>query len=530
VILRRRILACVAMAAAGVPGHARDVPPGRNVEAAPAGSLAATCPAIAAHAPTGVSIDLAEAVEPAPSWRSPAGPESRGGASVRRPFCRVVGRIEGDIGFEIWLPTQADWNRRMLGAGVGGEAGYFNYTDMARGVEQGFVTASSDTGHKRGESWINNPRKTDNYSYRAYHLLTGTAKALAKAFYGATVSRSYFIGCSGGGRQGLREMQLYPADYDGVLLGAPGQDVPLLAARLIQVYRAQAENPGGNLTAADWALIAEGARKACDARDGLADGVIADPRRCSFAVRTLQCAPGQKEGCLSPAKVKAAAAIIAPLTDDAGHEYDYGLLPGITARPGEMPPLPRQMFGQVIHRDPDWNPLSFDVASDLPAARAAFAQMDASDTDLSRFAARGGKLMLYHGWADASVQPEATIAFFDRLKPARERAEFARLYLVPGMHHCSGGNATDHFGGAGDRAITGDPHTDMLAALIAWVERGDRPGPIVARRLGADGAVDRTRPLCPWPQAAAYRGGDGDDAANFACGPGVSAPHGSGGG
>ena len=468
--------------------------------------------------PDNVELTHAEAVDPAPEWRSPASLTSASGEAVRLPFCRLVGTIDGDIGFEIWLPR--DWNNRILGAGVGGEAGYFNFVDMARGVEQGFVTASSDTGHKRGEPWIDDPRKSENYAHIAYHRLTEVTKAIARNFYGEAAAYSYFLGCSGGGRQGLRELQLYPGDYDGALIGAPGLDVPLLAARFIQVELAQTATPNSALSAADWDLVARSAVAECDPQDGLTDGVIADPRRCGFRVSQIACRPGSSDGCLSTEKVRAAEAIIAPLMDSTGKAYDYGLLPGITTRPGGMPPLPAQLFGGIVHNDPSWDPRSFDIASDLPAARAAFATMDASSANLTDFVSRGGKLMLYHGWVDASVQPESTIDFYARLAQETEgaRADYARLYMVPGMQHCRGGSGTDHFGGSEDRHVTADPAADMLAALIAWVERDIAPQTIEARRLGPDGRPDRTRPLCAFPGEATYRGsGNAEAASNFFC-------------
>ena len=508
-IQRRHIRALAAMMAAGVPAQAAQA----------AGPDATRCAQLAAALPASVQVNVAQAIAQAP-WRSPVSATSPEGAVVRAPFCRLAGMIEGDIGFEIWLPANDRWNQRLLGAGVGGEAGYFNYADMARGVSQGFVTASSDTGHRQGERWIDDSRKAENYAQRAYHLLTQTAKAAAQAYYGRAARFSYFIGCSGGGRQGLREMQLYPADYDGALIGAPGQDVPLLAARLLQVYLTQVRAGASALTSADWDVVARGAVASCDAGDGLIDGVIADPRRCAFTVAQLACAPGQTAGCLPAGKIATAQAIIAPLTDSAGRRYDHGLLPGITARPGGLPPLPVQMFGQVVHRDAGWNPQSFDIATDLPTARAAFPTMDATSPDLAAYAARGGKLMLYQGWVDASVQPEATIGFFETLRgaPGTDKSAFARLYMVPGMTHCRGGDGTDAFGGSEDVAPSGHPATDMLAALIGWVEQGRAPGPIVAARRTAALTVDRTRPLCPYPQEAVARGrGSTDQASGFRC-------------
>jgi feruloyl esterase len=277
--------------------------------------------------------------------------------------------------------------------------------------------------------------------------------------------------------------------------------------------------PAGELTTADWDLVARAAVARCDGDDGLIDGVIADPRTCGFRVRELECA-GASGDCLSPEKVITAEAIIAPLTDDRGTTYDHGLLPGVTSRPGGLPPLPLQMFGDIVHRGEAWDARQFDIAHDLPAARAAFPTMDARSTDLAAFAARGGKLLLYHGWADASVQPQSTIDFFQQLQPAAgtPKGDFARLYMVPGMLHCRGGTGTDRFGASEDRQPTADRSSDMLAALIAWVERDQKPDALVAKRLDAAGAIDRTRPLCPFPTEARYTGrGDPSDATSFTC-------------
>lgn len=453
-------------------------------------SFASKCASAASLLPAGAALKVAETIEPAPAWLSPVSPTSPSGEQVGVRMCRLAGKIDGDIGFEIWLPEA--WNSRLLGAGVGGEAGYFNYADMARGIEQGFAVASSDAGHARGEDWIGDPRKVETYSHLAYHRLTQTAKTVIEGFYRQAAAYSYFIGCSGGGRQGLRELQLYPGDYDGALIGAPGLDVPLLAARLLHVHLAQERGPA--VTSDDWELIARSATTRCDADDGVVDGIVSDPRSCGFRVRELECGAGEHEGCLSAAKIATAKAIIAPLRDGLGRTYDHGLLPGIMPRAGGLPPLPVQMFGQVVHRDAGWDPASFDIAEDLPAARRAFPAMDANDPDLSAFAGRGGKLMLYQGWLDASVQPQSTIEYYEKLVPSsgEEAGDFARLYMVPGMHHCRGGPGPDRFGASEDRMPTGDPGSDMLAALMDWVERGQAPASITARRLDSAGIAERT--------------------------------------
>jgi feruloyl esterase len=510
----RAILALIALTTGTTLAHGQT-----SATIAMAGSSHDRCQRVRATLPPHVTLHTLEVVDPAPRWQSPTSATSPKGEVVRVPFCRVAGTIDGDIGFELWLPR--NWNKRMLGTGVGGEAGYYNYADMARGVEQGFAAASSDTGHNQGERWIDDARKSETYAHIAYHRLTEVSKAIIDRYYGGPAAYSYFLGCSGGGRQGLRELQLYPGDYDGALIGAPGLDVPLLAARLLHVHLAQTQAGGAPLSAADWTLVARRAVAHCDKDDGLADGIIADPRQCNFNVSQLQCRPGETSDCLSVEKVSTMEAIVAPLKDSTGRTYDYGLLPGITSRPGGLPPLPVQMFGHARGQT-DWDPTTYDIASDLPAARRKFATMDASSEDFRTFAGRGGKLILYHGWADASVQPESSIALFERMgaQQGQDRENFARLYMVPGMTHCRGGVGTDRFGGSEDRYPTANPDTDLLAALIAWVERGAAPATIKARHLDDAGKITRERPLCNWPASTTYSGtDDAESFADFSCTP-----------
>ncbi|MCW2367719.1 feruloyl esterase [Sphingobium sp. B7D2B] len=516
-IARRSLTACKTLALAGLLGSASAA-----LAADEAPAFADRCAAARALLPANVTLTTLETVAPAPHWQSPTSPTSPKGEAVRADFCRLAGRIDGDIGFELWLPR--DWNRRFLGTGVGGEAGYYNYADMARGVEQGFAAASSDTGHRQGERWIDDARKSETYAHLAYHRLTQVSKAIIDGFYGAPAAHAYFLGCSGGGRQGLRELQLYPGDYDGALIGAPGLDVPLLAARLLHVHLAQTQGDGVAVSAADWDLVSRRAIARCDRDDGAVDGIIDDPRSCAFRVEELACKPGQSKDCLAPAAVKTIANIVAPLTDNSGKTHDFGLLPGITARPGGLPPLPVQMFGHARHSagrgDAGWDPASFDLAADLAAARKSFATMDARSADMRTFAARGGKLILYHGWADASVQPLSTLDLFARMgaEAEQDRDAFARLYMVPGMQHCRGGAGTDRFGGSEDRSATGKPESDLLAALVAWVEQGTTPGAIFARHADANGTVTAVRPLCAWPaQASRPKASDAGPAADLRC-------------
>ncbi len=450
-------------------------------------------------------------------------------AAPARDFCRVEGVIEKEIGFELWLPPAAQWNGKLLTGGVGGQAGNFNHRELVRGVRRGYAAASTDTGHKASDRhWLlGDPMRAANYAHRANHLLAVQAKALIQAYYAKPAKRAYFVGCSGGGRQALVEAQRYPDDYDGIIAGAPAPQAPAMSARRLWEMQQHSRHPG-RIDASGWQLVARAARAACDAQDGLSDGQVDDPRACRFDIGSLRCAPGATKDCLSDQQVALAKLIHAPLHDEDGRRIDDGLLPGVVVRPDLLPEpftpgppyLAVALFGDGVHRDPDWDPGRFRIARDLPAIDSVMA-LRADDPDLSRFAARGGRMIVYQGWADPLVAAQPTLQYVqdvERTMGGREAAaRFLRLFMVPGMDHCIGGTGPDQFGGAGGDAPVVDEQHDLLSALEAWVEHGRAPTRIVAHELQG-GRVRRTRPLCVHPQRAQFVGpGSVDDAAAFAC-------------
>ncbi len=442
-----------------------------------------------------------------------------GAPPVHRAFCRVFARVDQVIGYELWLPDPAHWNRRFLGAGVGGSAGTYNFRELAIGVERGFAVASTDTGHLASNvHWMLNATAAADYAYRGVHRMTSTAKAIVDAYYGRRAAHAYFTGCSGGGREGLKELQRYPSDYDGILAGAPGPNMPLLSVRHMLSGLWQ-QRSGITIADSDWHLVQRQAVRACDKLDGLADGVVEDPRRCHVNLDELLCRAGQTEGCLTPAKLALVKRIVGPIRDAAGTVYDTGLLPGVRSRPGPPPALVAQLFGDGAHHDPNWNPLSFDPAADLAAVYREQPELRADDPDVGAFDRHGGKLILYQGWMDPSVIAQQSVDYFKRLVArsggAAVASRFARLYMVPGMYHCRGGDSTDRFGGEAG-SVVDDPRHDALSALIAWRESGRAPGALIAAKV-AGGRVVRTRPLCPFPERAAYRGGPAGAASSFAC-------------
>lgn len=446
-------------------------------------------------------------------------------------FCRVEGVIEAEIGFELWLPDASVWNRRFLGAGVGGQAGSFAYPDLARGVDRGYAAASTDSGHKASdETWLlGRPDRAANYAERANHLLAIKGKALTAAYFGAPPRKAIFVGCSGGGRQAMTEMQRFPDDYDGILAGAPGVNTPAMSARRLWEM-IQHDRHRGVLDAAGWKRIADAAVAKCDPEDGIKDGLIEDPRACRFTPALLACTPGQSgPACLTPPQVALATRIYAPLHNEKGKRIDSGILPGTPISPVPAPepftPGPKYLatvlFGQGIHRNANWNVRDFVIARDLPAIDKVM-NLHANDPRIDRFVSRGGKLILYHGWADALVAAQPTIDYHRALQKrfgAGRTQGFARLFMMPGMDHCRGGGVPDRFGGAGGLSGEGMSRgagDDLLTTLEVWLDGG--PAPVQVRTAQFDGdRLVRARPACAFPARVRYTGGPVERAESYRC-------------
>jgi feruloyl esterase len=444
------------------------------------------------------------------------------GTEVKVALCRVEGVIEQQIGFELWLPESGRWNERLLGAGVGGSAGTFNYGDMARGVNAGYAAVSTDSGHKMTDrTWMLNRQKEENYAYRAEHLMTEAAKKLVVTYYGRAAKHSYFLGCSGGGRQALKEMQRFPEDYDGIVAGAPGPDMPTLSVRHLWTSLFQKNHPEGQMSDADWQFLATAAISACDGNDGVKDGVVMDPASCSFDPKTIQCQGESRAGCLTAAQLEVVRAIYAPLKDENGKALDSGLFPGVRTRPGPPPQLAVDLFGQGVHHTTNWDPSSLNIVKELAAVDNEMPELKANDPHVQQFRDRGGKIIIYQGWMDPSVIASQSIDYYKSIEKTfgseNKTHAFLRLFMVPGMYHCAGGEATDHFGGSMTADLIGDPDRDLLSAVVRWVEDGIAPDRIIASKI-VSGKVVRTRPLCPHPEQAEYKGsGSTDDAANYEC-------------
>lgn len=449
--------------------------------------------------------------------------------------CRVTGVIaptsDSVIKFAVWMPAEG-WNGKFLGVGNGGYAGSISVGALAESVRNGFASASTDTGHEAGQGggaqWaLNHPEKIIDFGHRAIHLMTVQGKAITTAFYGSAPKRSYFSSCSNGGRQALMEAQRYPEDYDGIVAGAPANDwVHLMAnaAFLSSLTMRDAEFyiPSEKLPAIQEATVA-----ACDKKDGVADGVVENPAACGFDPAVLLCKGEENNQCLTKAQAASLRVIYGGLKDAKGKQVypGYALsgeaekgswgswITGTGREQSAMYMFSTNFFKYMVYNNPDWDYRSFDVAKDLPAARKLAVHLSAVNPDLRGFQARGGKLILYHGWCDAAIPGQAVIDYYNSVVQkmgAKSVGSFVRLFMAPGMQHCGAGSGPNTFGQGG--APKGDPETNIAAALTAWVENDRAPERIVASRPG------RTRPLCAYPMTAKYKGsGSTDDAANFDC-------------
>jgi feruloyl esterase len=465
------------------------------------------------------------------------------------PFCRVKAVVkpsaESDIKIEVWLPASG-WNGKFQGQGNGGFAGEIDYHLLGRAISEGYASAGTDTGHAASGTdakWaLGHREKIIDFGYRAIHEMTQAGQALTQAFYGERPRHSYFASCSNGGRQALMEAQRFPADYDGIMAGAPANFWTHLLASALFGAQATTLNPASYIPASKLPAIAAAVNAACDAQDGVADGILNDPRQCRFDPASLVCQSGDSDKCLTAAQAETLKKLYRGAHDSHGSEIYPGVLPGaelgdggwkiwITGKePGKslMFDFGNGYFSNMVYNLAAWNYKTANLDRAVKAADSRTARiLNATDPNLKRFQARGGKLILYHGWNDPAISPLNSIAYYEQVAGAmgQQAADsFVRLYMVPGMQHCFQGPGTDSFGEPG-ATVPKDPEHDMQLALERWVEKGVAPSVIVATRYVDDDAakgVQMTRPVCPFPQAAKYKGtGDPNQAGSFECMPGA---------
>ena len=459
-------------------------------------------------------------------------------------FCRIAvdstPSSDSDIKIEVWLPT-ANWNGKFQGQGNGGFAGSIDYRSMGTAITQGYASASTDTGHSAsaaGGIWaLNHPEKITDFGYRAIHLMTQIAKTLVTNYYGSSVQHSYFSACSNGGRQALMEAQRYPEDYDGIIAGAPANYWTHLLAGSIWNAQALALDPASYISAKKLPAIAGAVNDACDKLDGVADGIINDPRQCHFDPNVLLCKDADADSCLTASQITALKKVYEGAHDSHGKLIYPGFLPGgelggngwTTWVTGETNPrtslgygFGNGFFANMVYSKTDLDILhiNLDEATAL-ADQKAGGMLNAIDPNLTAFKAHGGKLFIYHGWDDPGISALNTINYYNSVvaKMGQQNADaFVRVFMVPGMQHCGGGPGADNFGATVSATPTDAQHSLELS-LEQWVEKNSAPTTIIATKLAPGSRTPAlSRPLCAYPQSAKYDGkGDPNSAASFTC-------------
>ncbi len=439
---------------------------------------------------------------------------------------------------EIWLPLN-NWNGKFMGAGNFGWGGTIMYDGLALGLKNGYAVASNDTGHSEasgstGEFAIGHPDKVIDYGYRANHAMTLDSKAIIKAFYGVAPKHSYWVGCSLGGQQGMTEVQRFPDDYDGAVIGSPANPIVNLNAFQIWPTLLRRRNPAGVLSASKSAMVREAIKKTCATPVDLKLGYLEDPLSCHFDPKVLQCKGADAEDCLTAAQVdmieKLQTGLVNPHTGEliyvptapnigggvgGGMRGGGGPPPGVAgpggggpgSAKGEEAPMgvATGLFKYLVFQDPNWDWKTLDMDKDLAFADKVLGTINmATNPNLKPFFQRGGKLLMYHGWNDGSSPLESINYYKEVLKAVGSEAnDSMRVFGMPGVGHCSGGAGCDRF--------------DMLGVIDQWVENGKAPERIVATKT-TGGKVVSTHPLCAYPKIAKYKGtGSTDDAENFAC-------------
>ena len=481
------------------------------------------------------------------------------------PFCKVTATLrptaDSSIQAELWMPDAAHWNGKFLGVGNGALTGAIWHTSMVRPLQGGYAVANSDLGHPISTAnWaLGHPEKVIDYAYRGDHVTAQASKTMVDAFYGQFPRLSYFHGCSNGGHQALMEAQRYPDDYDAIIAGAPWnqwthQNVEFIS----RAIALESLNP------AKRSVITSAVVAQCGGHDGgvLADGYLNDPQRCHFDPNALLCSGADAPTCLTATEVAAVKIIYDGPSDPA---TGLRLFPGFE-RGSEFGwvgfgAFINNLWQNMIVENPNFDFHTFNYTSDVAFFDAKLAGLINSNApDLDAFRARGGKLLMWHGWTDTTLEPRNSLNYYNSVvavtggglrlsalsdedseeghhkgdhghesghgsprEQLEDTQEFFRLFLAPGVNHCGGGsgpNSSFAYTLANDVGVVDADH-DILAALDRWVEHGVAPGRFIASHFTA-GVADKTRPICAYPQLARYRGtGDPNQPGAWVCTDGL---------
>lgn len=447
-------------------------------------------------------------------------------AATPAPHCKVDGVIGKEIKFSVWLPDA--WNGKFVMGGQGGFAGAVDNQAMTLGaLQKGYATAATDTGHAAqgaDGSWaLGEMERIVNYGHLAIHRTTTTAKAAVNARYGRQPEKSYFAGCSNGGRQALMSAQRYPDDFDAIVAGAPALDFIGIAASFTEITRLAYPNPSDLskplLSKGDREALGKAVLAQCDAADGLTDGVMTNPNACNFNPRTIACKGGNRDGCLSSAEIAVVEAVVKGPTRQGkayhvgfpwgGEQFDGGWGTWLMGSNNAIAPgVPSLAYGfgvglmrYFVHQDASWDYRKLDLPNLARDSSLMQATLSPNNPDLSAFRAKGGKLLMYHGWSDSALSANMTLGYVDKVyaHDASARND-VRLFMLPGVLHCAGGPGPDRI--------------DYLDAIDAWANGGASPDELTAGFATGGGA----RKVCAYPTTQTYLGqGDGRSPDQFAC-------------
>ena len=483
---------------------------------------AATCESLTSLSLPNTTITAAQSVA-AGAFTPPGG--ARGAAQIAMykalpPFCRVTASVkptsDSDIKIEVWMPT-AGWNGNFRGTGNVGLGGVIEQANLGAAMAGGYATAGNDTGHEGDSSYaLTHPEKIVDFGHRAFHEMTVKAKAIMTAFYGKGPKFSFMDECGGGTIPAMNEAARYPEDYDGLAVVGFGAYKTHHVFPQMWIWQATHKDQASYIPPEKYPVLHNAVLAQCDALDGVKDGLLENPTKCNFDPKVVQCKDADGATCLTAAQVEAARKIYEGATDPRTKKQLWpSILPGTELRWAQLAgPRPlafaTDWFKFFVYRDPNWDwntrPVNFDkdvALSDTPINL----NVNGVNPDLRKFVARGGKLLMYEGYADPTIPPGFAIDYYKSAVAkvgAKNSKDSLRLYMVPGMDHCPGdGNGVNRL--------------DMLNVLNQWLETKKAPNEIVAPRV-EEGKTVFTRPLCPYPQVAAYKGtGSTSDAANFVC-------------
>ena len=484
-------------------------------------------------------------------------------------FCRVAGTAtptnDSIINFEVWIPTDSSFNGKYEQLGCGGFCGSISYSGLANAIRRGYAAAATDDGSQAGGLGtfaLGHPEKIVDFGYRALKETTDKSKAIIAALTRKGPQRSYFNGCSDGGREALMEAQRYPDDFDGIIVGSPANFWTHLLVAADWTEQAILDDPASYIPPSLLPVLSKAALAHCGGQDGgvKTDIFLNDPRDCHFDPATVQCAPGQDPTtCLSAAQVSAVRKIYSgPRNPETGELIYPGLEPGSESNPANWPAwitglsraadlsnsltqgaaladfFANGFFADFVFQDPNFDLRTLNFTTDVTLTDEDLAAiLNSTDPDLRPLRAHGAKIIHYVGWADAAIAPANSVNYYNSVRAELARAgshdrasnrwkeiqEFYRLFMVPGMAHCGGGDGPNAFGNGVNGPVIDADH-DLVKALEHWVEDGVAPDKIIATHYvnnNPASGMQFQRPLCPFPQVARYTVGDPTNADNFRC-------------